>query len=103
VEFAFDSADAVTDAASYFPLFFHFDRALHMMKFSDHVHFHWELMGATFLMAKMAGFTVTITVNTGWYPSANEASIAWANGLGFLADYFVQVPPVQGAQLFNVV
>ncbi|WP_125990137.1 hypothetical protein [Sphingobium yanoikuyae] len=69
VEFAFDSAEKVADAGSYFPVFFHFDRALHVMKFDDKIHYHWELMGATFHHTDTTGFTVSVTVNTGWYPT----------------------------------
>lgn len=92
IEFAFDSAEKVADATSYFPVFFHFDRALHRMKFDDQVHFHWELMGASFRRTGTEGFTMTVTVNTGWYPSADEARIAWANGLDFLGGFLQQVP-----------
>lgn len=100
VEFAFDSAAEVADAGSYFPVFFHFDRALHLMKFDDKVHYHWELMGATFLQADTVGFTMAVTINTGWYPTAEDAGVAWANGLDFLAGYLQQVPPEGGTPIF---
>ncbi len=101
VEFAFDSVEAVADAASYFPVFFHFDRVLHSMTFDDEVHFHWELMGATFLLVRARGFTTTITVNTGWYANEAGATLAWKKGLNFLENYLSQVPPAEGAQLFT--
>lgn len=100
VEFAFDSVEGASDAANYFPVFFHFNRALHGMKFDDKVHFHWELMGASFLMSKVERFTVSVTINTGWYPSVEEAGFAWANGCDFLAAYLRQVPP-KGTPFFS--
>lgn len=100
VEFAFDSAERIADAASYFPVFFHFDRALHDMGFDDKVHYHWELMGGTFIHARASGFTMTVTVNTGWYDTPDDAGIAWANGLDFLAGYLRHVPPAGGTPIF---
>lgn len=93
VEFAFDSRQGIADAANYFPVFFHFDRALHAAKFSDRVSFHWELMGATFITMGERGYTVAVTVNTDWYPSADEATAAWRNGLDFLSDHFTHFMP----------
>lgn len=100
IEFAFDSSEKVADAGSYFPVFFHFDRALRLMKFDDKVHFHWELMGASFRLTDTEGFTMAVTVNTGWYPSADEAGLAWANGLDFLGRYLQQVPHDGGTPIF---
>lgn len=100
IEFAFDSAEKVADAANYFPVFFHFDRALHSMKFEDKVHFRWELMGATFLHTNAVGYTMSVTVNTDFYPSAEEAGIAWANGLDFLGGYLQHVPHDGGTPIF---
>jgi len=101
VEFAYDSVEAVADAANYFPVFFHFDRALHLMKFDYDVHFHWELMGATFVLTGTHGFTMTVTVNTGWYTEEHAASLAWKNGLNFLENFLAQVASAQGLPLFN--
>lgn len=100
VEFAFDSAERIADASNYFPMFFHFDRALHDMKFDDKVHYHWELMGGEFHHARASGFTMTVTVNTGWYETADDAGIAWANGLDFLAGYLRHVQPAGGTPIF---
>jgi hypothetical protein len=100
VEFAFDSAEAISDAGTYFPIFFHFDKALHTLKFDDKVHFHWELMGAIFRHTDAGGFTMTVTVNTGWYDTRDEAATAWANGLDFLAMVLRQVPATGGAPIF---
>lgn len=100
IEFAFDSAERIADAGNYFPAFFHFDAALHRNGFDDKVHFHWELMGATFRRTGSLGFTMTVTVNTGWYETAENAGIAWANGIDFLAGFLRHVPPEGGTPIF---
>lgn len=100
VEFAFDSAEKVSDAGNYFPVFFHFDGALHRNRFDDKVHYHWELMGATFRRTDTLGFTVTVTVNTGWYETAEDAGIVWANGIDFLAGFLRHVPSEGGTPIF---
>ena len=100
VEFAFDDADRIADAGNYFPLFFHFDHALHEVKFDDKVHYHWELMGGYFHQARVTGFTMTVTINTGWYETVEDAGIAWANGVDFLADYLQRWPPKGGTPIF---
>lgn len=101
VEFAFNSAVQAADAGSYFPVFFHFDRALHTLKFVDRVHFRWELMGARFVMLQISGFTVSVTINTDFYPSIDEARAAWRSGLDFLMNYLTHVPPAGGTPLFT--
>ena len=49
LEFAINSKAGVSDAANYFPLFFHFDHFLHQNQFDHAVQFHWELEGARFM------------------------------------------------------
>lgn len=100
VEFAFDSAETISDAGSYFPIFFHFDKALHTLEFGDKVHYHWELMGAIFRHTDAGGYTMTVTVNTGWYDTPDNAAIAWANGLDFLGMVLRQVPAKGSSPIF---
>lgn len=100
LEFAFDSAEQIADASNYFPAFFHFDAALNRVKFDDKVHYHWELMGATFRHTDSPGFTMTVTVNTGWYETAENAGIAWANGIDFLAGFLRHIPSAGGTPIF---
>jgi len=48
VELCINSASAIEDARSYFPLWFHFDECLHQSGFKVRVMFDWELQPATF-------------------------------------------------------
>lgn len=100
VEFAFDSAEMIADAANYFPAFFHFDAALHRARFDDGIHFHWELMGATFHRTGSIGFTMTVTINTDWCETAERASLAWASGLGLLAGFLRNVRTDAATRIF---
>jgi hypothetical protein len=95
IEFAINSKSAISDAASYFPLFFHFDRFLHETKFSGPTSFNWELEGATFLeCGDAAGFTCTIIMNTNYSATREEATRDWAESLGALG-YFLQNVPTE--------
>lgn len=100
VEFAFNSAEAISDAGHYFPIFFHFDRILHETGYDDEVYFHWELMGAEFREADAGGFTTSVTVNTGHFATEEEARKVWSEALALLADYLASVPPQPGRTLY---
>lgn len=99
VEFAFNSAEAISDAGHYFPIFFHFDRVLHETGY-DEAYFHWELMGAEFREADAGGFTMSVTVNTGHFGTEKEARNVWSEALALLADYLASVPPQPGRPLY---
>ncbi|HEV2540101.1 MAG TPA: hypothetical protein VGU03_10375 [Frateuria sp.] len=94
VEFAFNSRSVVADAASYFPVFFHFCRSLHEGQFQERVQFNWELEGATFLEADhMIGFTCSVIINTPFDPDPQAARDAWEASLEWLGSYLGSVPP----------
>lgn len=88
VEFALNSRSAVADASSYFPVFFHFDRFLHVNTCTDGVKFDWELMGANFSDVGIGGFTCTIYINTPLVAAADDARAMWDSALEALAEYF---------------
>lgn len=90
VEFAFYPGEASADPSDYFGLFLHFDRALHGTAFDHSVHFLWELAGSAATDAP--GFTMTVAIDTGLYPTSSEAAAAWQNGLDFLANALVGAP-----------
>lgn len=94
IEFAINSKSAISDAKNYFPIFFHFDRFLHDIKFSTPTSFNWELEGATFLESDDAsGFTCAIFINTGYSPTREEATRIWTASLEALANFLQSVPP----------
>ncbi|MER8457670.1 hypothetical protein NKH24_16435 [Mesorhizobium sp. M1300] len=93
VEFAFNDADKIADAADYFPVFFHFDRALHVDKFAEQVRFDWELKPANFVEADTGGYTMTIIINTAFHKTEATARVAWNTALDWLGDFLSSVPP----------
>jgi hypothetical protein len=94
IEFVINSKSAISDAKSYFPIFFHFDRFLHEAKFSTPTSFNWELEGVTFTESEDAsGFTCAIFINTGYSPTREEATHIWTKSLGALAYFLQSVPP----------
>lgn len=100
VEFALNSDEAAADAGSYFPAFFHFDRALRSVGFDEGFHFGWELMEARFVQAEVDGFTATVYLNTDFHSSAKDARETWDVSLAFLAQFLASIPPMTGAALY---
>lgn len=93
VEFAFNSRQAIADAANYFPVFFHFDRCLQEHGFAEQAIFNWVLEGATFLEADRAsGFTCTVVINTAYAADSGIADASWATCLEWLGHYLSSVP-----------
>jgi hypothetical protein len=94
IEFAINSRSAIGNAASYFPIFFHFDRFLHESQFSAPTHFNWELEGATFIeCGNSTGFTCSIFINTDYSPTREDASHVWNESLETLGYFLQSVPP----------
>lgn len=93
IEFAINSKSAISDARSYFSIFFHFDRFLNDVKFSAPTSFNWELEGATFTESgDSSGFTCAIFINTGYSPTREEATNIWTESLEALAHFLQNVP-----------
>lgn len=95
VEFALNSVSAIVDARSYFPLFFHFDSWLHEAQPKWPVSYYWDLQPATFIESstRATGFTCTITINTHYANTSDEASQAWSESLSRLANFLREFPP----------
>jgi len=101
VEFAINTAEAIEDARSYFPLFFNFDKSLHDAGFNSAVNYHWELEGAHFWPANAVGFTCTVWVYTAYWPTFNEAKKAWQQALDPLIPFLGGYPLQDGRPLFT--
>ncbi len=87
VEFCINSRNFISDATNYFPLFFHFDKALHEGDFSEEIKFDWVLMMASFFEKNIDGFTCSIYINTNWNDSASGAKTQWGIAAVFIANY----------------
>lgn len=91
IEFALNSRSAITDAANYFPVFFHFAQMLHREGFCERVLFGWELSPVHFGDVRCDGFSATITVNTDHYSTSAEASVCWKKSLAALQRFLPAV------------
>ncbi len=102
VEFVINTVEATQDAASYFPLFFHFDRMLHDQKFNEPVNYRWEIEGAHFFPTNSDGFTCSLFVYTTFFPSAEAAREAWQVALEPLLA-IGQFPVKPGQPIFSTI
>jgi len=91
IEFALNSQQAVADASSYFPAFFHFDRFLHESEFNHEAMFSWELVPASFLDARIDGFSCAISVTTTLFATRENASASWEAALKALEGFLPAV------------
>ncbi len=95
VELTLNSVSAIADARNYFPMFFHFDCWLNEDHPKSAVSYDWELQPATFTesQSRATGFTCSITINTHYVRTADEALQAWGESLERLATFLSQIPP----------
>lgn len=100
VEFAINTAEAISDARNYFPLFFKFDKMLHEGGFAEVVNYKWELEGAHFSPANVDGFTCTVWIYTPYLPTLDEAKDAWQRALHPLIPFLGGYPMQEGRPLF---
>lgn len=101
VEICINSASAISDARSYFTLWFHFENLLHQSAFNARVAFDWELELATFYEIDVTGFTCSIFVNTDYSKTKEEADANWSAALAILAKFLSSVPQARTDQLFR--
>ncbi|MBR1302175.1 hypothetical protein [Bradyrhizobium sp. AUGA SZCCT0042] len=101
LEFAFNCADRIGDAASYFPIFFHFNRSKATSEFlSRHpVQICWELQPAYFVKIAKSGFTCCVWITTTQYSTAAKCESIWNEAVLLTALYAAAVrlrsPPIQ--------
>lgn len=87
IEFAFNYIHAISDAAHYFPLFFHFSReAAEYLKQHD-IQFWWELQPANFIAANCTGFSCCVWITTGNFSTTDEAKKEWETGVAILSNF----------------
>jgi hypothetical protein len=102
LEFAFNYAEMVSDAARYFPLFFHFNQATPLREFlaAHQIQFCWELQACRFRKAGVGGFTCAVWINTRGYSTPAECETVWDEAVDHLAGFLVNfkisnLPPFQ--------
>lgn len=84
VEFAFNYAKLVSDAAQYFPLFFHFNKDAAAFLGSNNVQFRWDLQPAKFEAIDLAGFSCCVWITTGRHSSLEATTEIFSDALGLL-------------------
>jgi hypothetical protein len=90
LEIAFNYAELIADAASYFKLFFLFNQWYCQQKQPVGVQYNFELYGATFLAADVSGFTITAWISAGTYPTKELTQTAWEGALDMLITFLGQ-------------
>jgi hypothetical protein len=92
LEFAFNYAELIADAAFYFKLFFLFNQRYCQQKQPVGVQYNFELEGATFLAANVSGFTISAWIHAGTYPTEECARAEWAEALDTLVTFLREQP-----------
>lgn len=96
IEFAFNYSDIVLDAANYFPLFFHFDRAMKERDLPVAIQFQWDLTPSKFLDASgVVGYTAVVWVRSGLAPTRELVVDTWTAAVDALAR-FLAIYPTHG-------
>ena len=96
LEFAYNYAQLMADAASYFPLFFHFNESLKKQEFIDPIRFEWELEGNVFRESDFGAFSAAVWITTIVCPTEEEVRLLWAKAWKALTDHLVNWPKVAG-------
>lgn len=91
IEFAFNYSKLVSDAAQYFPLFFHFSRYASDYVTKHDVQFWWELQQARFEAADCEGFSCCVWITTGQFGSSAESQVEWESAVEMLGAFIEAV------------
>lgn len=103
MEFAFNFAELVGDAANYFALFYHFnDEASDFIK-AHHVQFHWIIQPARFTDGACDGFTCAVWITTAQCASAKAARQEWDAAVGCFCDFISTTKPYAGSEMYAAV
>jgi len=100
IEFSFNYSELVTDAQTYFKLFFDFNGAIWESGFKLPVQFHWEIDRALFSARNIGGFTATVWVATAHIATEGRCKAIWAESITFLSDFLSSVQPYYGPTIY---
>jgi len=102
LEFAFNYAELIADAAFYFKLFFFFNQWYSKQKQLAGVQYNFELEGATFLKTNVSGFTISAWISAGTYPKSEGAQASWEEALDVLIEFLSQQPGPPNGQYSRI-
>lgn len=100
IEFAVNERQAVTQASTYFSLFFQFQNVLLQARYPHAVQFEWAIMPAVFIDAGVQGFTCAIKINTTGYPDPQSCHAAWVSTAALLGDFLASILPGEGQRIY---
>jgi len=87
VEFSYNHVELVSDASSYFPLFYHFNRISQEFLKTNLVTYWFGLNPATFTKVESPGFSCCVYITTADFQTEEEAYSSWSSGLSHLSEY----------------
>ncbi|MBV1930570.1 MAG: hypothetical protein KUG71_02550 [Porticoccaceae bacterium] len=91
LEFAVNEQSLVSEAATYFALYFQFQNRLALSQFQHAVKFEWVILPAVFTAISLQGFTCSIKINTAWCPTQADSEQAWTEALALVTTHLVEV------------
>lgn len=100
VEFAFNFAELVSDAANYFSLFYHFTYDADAYIGAHDVQFHWIVQPARFTDGSCDGFTCAVWFTTAQFATAPEARAEWDSAVNCFCEFVQATEPYRGKQIY---
>ena len=100
MEFAFNFAELVSDAANYFSLFYNFTYDAAAFVSSHDVQFHWIVQPARFADGACDGFTCSVWFTTAQFPTSGEARAEWDAAVDCFSDFVRSTDPYRGKQMY---
>lgn len=100
IEFAVNERLSVTQASTYFSLFFQFQNTLLQAKYPHAVQFEWAIMPAVFIEADVQGFTCSVKINTTGYPEPQSCHAAWVSAVVLLGNFLASLLPDEGTPIY---
>jgi hypothetical protein len=91
LEFAVNEQSLVSEAATYFALYFQFQNRLALSQFQHAVKFEWVILPAVFTAISLQGFTCSIKINTAWCPTPADSEQAWAEALALVSAHLIDI------------
>ncbi len=91
LEFAVNDQALVSEATTYFAIYFQFQNRLALSKFPHAVKFEWVILPAVFTSISHQGFTCSVKINTAWCPTQIDCKQAWAEALALVTTHLLEL------------
>jgi len=87
IEFSYNYVELVSDATSYFPLFFHFNKDSPEFLETNYVNYWFGINPVHFKKTDTHGFSCCVYITTAEFNDENSAYSCWSSGVKYLSDY----------------